>query len=292
MKKTFNTVIMLLCAGFTPLLCGNCASLVEKSGRLLDGSASAEKITAIYTTANVPGNEAVEIQIIRNKAGEYSFLLLLKKHPAIKLRGSMPDEKNEFYLTSLDYLGGNRHGWNEYRLDLFGTGNLTLGETSAVISFHPEIQPVQISSGRIRRYDTLITGGDALTNLRNRRERITAVVEWMASLNNPQEQSLDEFDKYRKPLLFPEMTAKKQRHKDWRQEGDILVRAEGILWNTSYTERVFPEELWNVRNSGTMLRDWEEALEWIYFEYEWEKIKELLSHQIILQNKPGKRLKK
>jgi hypothetical protein len=151
---------------------------------------------------------------------------------------------------------------------------------------------VQISSGRIRRYDTLITGGDALTNLRNRRERITAVVEWMASLNNLQEQSLDEFDRYRKPLLFPEMTAKKQRPKDWRQEDDVLVRAEGILWNTSYTERVFPEELWNVRNSGTMLRDWEEALEWIYFEYEWEKIKELLSHQIILQNKSGKRLKK
>jgi hypothetical protein len=283
MKKIRYTGLILLCASIAPLLCGSCASIVETAGRILDGSAFAEKTTAIYTTASNQDNTAVEIHVVQNKAKENSVLLLLKKYPAIKLRGSMPDENGEFYLTSLDYLGGSRHGWNEYRLDLFGTGNLALGETSAAVSIHPEIEPVQISSGRIRRYDTLITGGEALTNLRNRRERITAAVEWMASLDGPRKQNLNEFDEYWKLLLFPEMAEKKQRPKNWLQEDDVRIRAEGILWNTGYTKRVFPEELWNVRNSGTMLRDWEEALAWIYLEYEWENIKELLYSQINLR---------
>jgi hypothetical protein len=35
---------------------------------------------------------------------------------------------------------------------------------------------------------------------------------------------------------------------------------------------VFPEALWEYRNSAAMLRDWEEALPWIYMEYSWDYI--------------------
>jgi hypothetical protein len=280
MKKILNTNLILLCVSIAPLVCGSCASLVEKSGRLLDGSASAEKTTAVYKTADA----AVEMRVVRNKAEEYSVIILLEKYPSIKLHGSMPDEKDEFFLTSLDYLGGNRHGWNEYRLDLSGTGNLVLSETSATVSIHPEIEAVQISSGRIRRYETLITGSEALSNLRNRRERILALAEWINSVeNNPRNLSLKDFETYWKPSLFPETVSKKIRPIGWQHEEDQWNKAEDIRWNTGYTERVFPEELWNIRNSGTMLRDWEEALKWIYLEYEWENIMELLSRQIILQ---------
>jgi hypothetical protein len=38
-----------------------------------------------------------------------------------------------------------------------------------------------------------------------------------------------------------------------------------------------------IRNSGTMLRDWEEALPWIFIECKWEKIMELLSRETILR---------
>jgi hypothetical protein len=280
MKKMHYTRLILLCVSIAPLLCVSCASLIEKTGRLLDGSAFAEKTTAVYKTADA----AVEMRVVRNKAGDHSILLLLAKYPAIKLHGSMPDEKGEFTLTSLDYLGGNRHGWNEYRLDLSGMGNLILDKTSATVSVHPEIEAVQISSGRIRRYDTLITRSEALANLRNRRERILALAEWINSVeNNPRNLSLKDFETHWKPLLFPETVFKKIRPSGWQREEDQWNRAEDIRWNTGYTERVFPEELWNIRNSGTMLRDWEEALKWLYLEYEWENIMELLSRQIILQ---------
>lgn len=273
----------MFCASL--LFCG-CFSLVDKAGRALDGSAFMEKETARYQTAE----KDIEITETRNKAGEKTLVIAIKEFSMMKLRAAPPDENGEFYLASLEYLGGSALGWNEYSLELSGTGNCrpSLGslskEETAVLTISKEIEPVQITAGRIQRYDTRITGGEALAYLRNRRERITAAVQWMASLDaSPQGISLDEFEEYYKPLLFPEMVSKKERPSGWLQEDDTFIKAEDIKWNIGYTERFFPEELREIRNSGTLLRDWEDALPWIYLEYEWENVKEILSRQLILR---------
>jgi hypothetical protein len=220
---------------------------------------------------------------VRNKAGYRSVLITLEQFPSIKIRGSAPDSRDTFHLTSLDYLGGNTHGWNEYRLDLSGSGNLVLGENTAVLSIPDEIITVEISSGRIRRFDTRIIGKEAITSLSNRRERILALTEWMHVCEDvPNNPGRDKFESYWKAVLFPELVSKKKRPEGWQQEGDSWVWAEDIRWNAGYTERVFPEEMRGIRDSGTMLRDWEEAFEWIYIEYEWSRITELLSQETIL----------
>jgi len=268
-------------------LCGvffllGCSTLVEKSGRVLDGSAFAEKKVATYQSPTLI------MQQMRSKAGEQSVLITLRKFPMMKIRGSAPGAGGEFTIISLDYLGGNYHGWNEYRLDLSGTGTMVLGETTAALSITEEIETVGISAGRIRRYDTRITGIEALTSLRNRRERILALAEWLNSPENPSAKTPDNrnaFAQHWQPILFPETTKKKKRPAGWKQEGDRWVRAEDIRWNASYTERVFPETLRPIRDSGTLLRDWEEALDWIYIECEWEKITETLSGETVLQKK-------
>lgn len=260
-------------------LCASCVSVMESAGRWLDGSSAAEKKIAQYYGENI------EITVVRNKAGEESVLIAIDNFPMMKLRGPYPGDSGEFYLSSLEYLAGSVHGWNEYTLDLSAEGSLLLGET-AVLGAVEEIEPVQISAGRIQRYDTRITGNEALTSLRNRRERIAAVGEWMSSIENaPRGQTITAFEKYWKPVFFPELVQEKKRPEGWRQEGDEFARADDIRWNTSYTERVFSQELWPVRNSGTLLRDWEEALSWIYMEYEWASVKETLSREIILQKK-------
>jgi len=260
-------------------LFSGCVSLVEKAGRVLDGSAFAEKEIDGYKT------DGMEIKVVKNKAEKRSVIIKLDEFPMMNLRGSYPDENGNFNITSLEYLAGSVQGWNEYTLDLSGTGSLTLGETAA-LQILEEIEPVQISAGRIRRYDTRITGNEALTGLRNRRERILASVEWMTAFDDaPNGQNIDNFEEYWKPILFPEMVSKKKKPQDWLYDGDIFIEAEDINWNTSYTKRVFPEELQQVRNSGTLLRDWEEALSWIYLEYEWENIKGNLSRLTILQKK-------
>ena len=267
--------------GSVVLSLAGCASVMNKAGQVLDGSAFAEKKVAVYRS------ESMEIREMRSRGGERSVIISLRKYPAIKIRGSAPDSGGGFLLKSLDYLGGNPHGWNEYRLDLFGSGNLSLGET-AVLSIHDEVEAMEISSARIRRYDTRITGTDALASLRNRRERILAIAEWLNDGDNPLASGAaianqKKFVQYWKPLLFPEAVRKKLRPADWQQEGDRWVRAEDIRWNVSYTERVFPEVLRNIRDSGTMLRDWEEALDWLYVEYEWERIKEQLAKETQLR---------
>jgi hypothetical protein len=287
--------LMPAICGIVSLLFVGCVSLIEKTGQTLDRSVPSEKQTAIYRAAKKDGAAAdMEVRELRNKAGERSVVITLNQYPAMKIRGTTPNDRGEFELTSLDYLGGNPQGWNEYRMDLFGSGSLVLGDTTARLSIPGDIEAVQIAWGRIRRYDTRITGSEALTNLRNRRERILALAEWLntpakegapsleGGRDSPAGADIDAFEDYWKPLLFPEVVSRRNRPEDWQREGDRWVRAEDIRWNSSYTERVFPEELWNIRNSGTMLRDWEEAIEWIYIEYEWPRITEILSRETVL----------
>jgi len=284
--NSLRNVKFYLAAFFViPFLYGSCASLVEKTGRALDGSAFVEKQIAVYRSAR-DADGITEVRKMRNKAGEFSVVITLKQFPAMKIRGSAPDEQGEFQLIALDYLGGNVHGWNEFRMDLSGSGNLVLGETKARLSIPDEIETVGISTGRIRRYDTRITGTEALSNLRNRHERALALAEWLNSRDNlPVFNDCDEFEQYWKPVLFPEIASKRKRPEGWRQENDQWIRAEDIRWNTGYTERTFPELLWTIRNSGTMLRDWEEAIEWIYIEYEWNRIRELLARETFIDKK-------
>jgi hypothetical protein len=267
---------------FLSALFGGCVSLMEKSGQALDGSAFAEKTVAVYRTAKNTST-AMEIREVRNKAGEHSVIIMPGNYPAIKLRGSVPDENGEFHLTSLDYLGGNTNGWNEYRLEISGSGNMRLGGNSASFSIYPEVETFQISSGKIRRFDTRIIGTEALAGLNNRRERIIAVADWMKGGGGASPTAdRDAFEDYWKPVLLPELVSRSKRPADWQREGDQWNRAEDIRWNTSYTERVFPELLREIRNTGTMLRDWEEALEWLFVEYEWDRITGMFSHETVL----------
>jgi len=247
-------------------------------GRALDGSAFAEKKTAVY------GAPDMELWEMRKKTGERSFIIILNKYPTIKFRASEPDEQGEFSLVSLDYLGGSAQGWNEFRLDIAGEGRLVLNGTSAAISvLHDSIEPIQISFARIRRYDTRLSGNEALNGLRNRHERIKAVAEWMNNRENaPKEIDIKKFEKYWKPILFPETVSRKYRPPEWQDGNDQWNRAENINWNKTYTEKLFPEQLREIRNSGTMLRDWEEALDWIYNEYEWARIQEALGQETVL----------
>ena len=254
-----------------------CVFLTERAGQIIDGSAFSERIIAVYKG---PG---LEIREMRNRNGEHSLVIVPKSFPSVHIRATAPDESGVFLLVSLDYIGGNEHGWNEFRLDLFGSGTFASDEKGAQFFVFPGIEPVQISSGRIRRYDTRITGEEALTYLRNRHERILALTEWMSSRESgPQGWGVNYFGSYWQRILFPELVRRRQRPPDWEQDSDRRVRAENVSWNIGYTERVFPQELQSVRNSGTMLRDWEEALEWIHLMYEWDALTETLLQETAL----------
>jgi len=276
------------------LFCSGCVSLMEKTGRLIDGSAFEQRRVALYQAGKKDGAPAnIQVKIVKNGKSkpvknEQSVVIKLADYPMMEIRGTYPDNDSKFFLTSLVYLGGSVNGWNEYTLDLAGDGVLLLKperpNETAVLKINEEFETVQITSGRIHRYDTRITGAEALTGLRNRRERIKAVTEWMSAFEDaPAVQSISGFEKHWKPILLPEAVSKKKRPSGWSVEGDIFIKTEDIRWNTSYTDRIFPEDIKPVRNSGTLLRDWEEALSWFYLEYEWDNIRKSISREINLK---------
>ncbi|MCL2265133.1 MAG: hypothetical protein FWC22_03725 [Treponema sp.] len=274
---------ILFISGFFILIFSGCISLVEKAGRVIDGSSFDEKTIALYRVSENDGvSSDIDLSIVENKNKEKSVIISIKEYPMIKLRTSMPHEDGVFHFTSLVYLSGSAHGWIEFSMHLLGTGSLSLSDTAS-FKILEEISPVIITSGKIQRYDTRITGEGALTALRSRHERVTSLARWMSLRDGNKNQTINDFSSFWKPVLFPEIVSNKIKPDNWRYPDDQFIRAEDINWNTGYTKRIFSEELQPVRNSGTLLRDWEEALYWIYFEYEWYNIVNLFSDEIILK---------
>ncbi|MDR3342388.1 MAG: hypothetical protein LBT14_06300 [Treponema sp.] len=270
-----------------------CISLVEKAGQVLDGSAFAEKTVAVYRAERTgyTGRQAgkkdryIEVRQVRHKDGSEQILLSTSAFPTLRLRGSAPGHDGSFYFLSLDFLASHYAGWNEFTLDLSGTGTFTQVGNIGTLKFTGPLEPVQISRGKIRHNNSRLTGTQALTELRNRYERIAVFTEWMHTLPGiPDFKDQKDFEAYWKPLLLPELVAPKKRPANFTHEPVTWVRAEDIAWNTRYTELFFPEDLWVLRNSGSLLRDWEEAVSWIYFEYTWDHIIETLKETRLIKN--------
>jgi hypothetical protein len=251
-----------------------CASLVEKGAQVLNGSAFREKTLGLYES-ETGGNSwsgPLQVREVRTRDGGEFLALSIGAMPTLRIKGTVPDGSGNFYPAALDFLGSSLSGWNEFTMELSGGGNFTKNNSGASLVLH-SLETLDISGGKIRRENNRITGDQALLLLRNRGERIQALTEWMKEQPDvPAFAEPDDFKGYWKPVLFPELTRKKRRPAGWSEEGAVWVRGEDVRWNTVYTDQVFSEELRPVRNSGALLRDWEEVLDWIYFQYQWDRI--------------------
>jgi hypothetical protein len=134
---------------------------------------------------------------------------------------------------------------------------------------------VAINEGTLRRDDTVIKGTEAVDILRNRLDRIEALTAWMAQSDYARQfENQKDFEKYWRTILLPETVGKKKRPPLFTAENARISSAEGYKWNSDYTETLFPideapqnAELIKMRDSGALLRDFEEAVPWIYFQY-------------------------
>jgi hypothetical protein len=284
-KKNICLIFLITAVLFFLSGCSSLSQLVERGGRALNGSAFAEKTLAKYR-ADPGGNGAQpELQRIRRRDGSEYITITVAGQPNLRLNGTVPDNTGRFYLESLYFFCPNLTGWNEFTLGLSGSGYLISAGIGYLLNMPRTVEWLDIIEGKIRRNETRKTGDQALTALRNRQERIIALTEWMQE-QDPGDSALNQeaFAAHWKRILFPELVGEKDRPSGWNapESGDQWVRADEIRWNRNYTELVFPEELWPVRDSGTLLRDWEEALPWIYLQFEWNTIIETLSGEIHL----------
>jgi hypothetical protein len=223
---------------------------------------------------------------VRLKSGEEMLVIRDSNFPALELRGDIPDNSGNFELRNVKILSSHVHGWNEFTIELLGSASFTIEENGAALNITGSVEEAQISQGRIRLKSNRITGAEALGNLRNRRERILALTEWMKEhLSVPDLKDQKSFERYWKAMLFPELVSKKKRPPEYSGENTEWIRADSIKWNQSYTKNYFGENLREYRNSGAMLRDWEEASAWIYIEYYWNAIIAGLDNKVLIKTK-------
>jgi hypothetical protein len=254
------------------LLLAGCSGLVQKGGEFLEGS-SGEITLAVYRSTETE-KKTVELREIVPEDGIWSLEISSSEWPGLFLKGNMPSGNGSFEFYQARFLSSNAKGWNEFIMDIQGKGSFdNPKQTGAVLGIDGDIERIQISSGKIRMKSSRVTGNAALTALRNRRERILALTEWM---KDPERMGVfadqKEFGQFWKPRLFPELVSKRTRPPEYTGENAEWRRENGVNWNRSYTRQLFPEGLWEFRDSGAMLRDWEEALPWIFLEYSWETI--------------------
>jgi hypothetical protein len=257
------------------LLLPGCSTLMNKAGRVLDGSAGREKTTGLYRSGGEKGRRVV-LKTLRGRDGKESAALSLESLPGLELRLNWPPENGRAELRSLYFLSSGAAGWNEFSLELLG--DFSIGGAGGVLDLTLSGAPgaVQIFEGKIRHRNAKISGPEALRALRNRRERILALTGWMREFQAPRQWDLAGFERYWKPRLFPERVLPWRRPAEWekawgRRQGR-WQREGDLRWNLDYSDRYFPEELRPIRNAGALLRDWEEASGWIYMEYRWEEI--------------------
>jgi hypothetical protein len=281
MKKEnifFITIILLL------VLITGCTSLMEKTGQFLDGSLlEAKKINEYRVTKN--GGSVVNTMQNKKDGNEY-LLITTDAMPNITFKASMPDASGRFYVTSYTFLSSSVFGWNEFTMDVSASGTFAVSGNTASLQINNPIEVINISSGKIRYNDERLVDDAALRSLNNRYERILALVEWMkAQPNVPVFTSEKHFSSYWQPIILPESLSAKKRPSSWSKEDTEWNYADDINWNVTYTKKIFPEDLHIYRNSGALLRDFEEAISWIYLEYDWNDLCNQLNATIQLTKK-------
>jgi hypothetical protein len=229
-------------------LLAGCTGLVQKGGEVLEGSAFAEKKTALYSSSGKEKEVKIELKKMQSREGGDFIEITSSQWPILALRGSSPDADGGFHLTEARVLSTHVSGWNEFSYELLGSGNFPFArETGGVLRIDDGLERIQISSGKIRLKSSRLTGNAALVPLRNRRERILSLTEWMGEWqestgNSINLDSQEKFEEYWKSLLFPELVSRKKRPQEY---STINANAEwrladGVKWNLAYTESIFP----------------------------------------------------
>lgn len=197
--------------------------------------------------------------------------------PSLTMIGDLirtDDGSAEIYLTSVRLFSNWANGWTEGRYEASGrlslepvTPEAAAGPYTLGLEDPPELWG--IVEGEIRYYDTYYRGDDGIAKVRARVDRLQALADFLRARpdsptfypglrrGGPEQPA---FREETRPLLFPELTRREL------PEGPVEIGSD-ISWSVSYTEENFPERLHPLRNSGTMFRDYEEALELFYSFY-------------------------
>ncbi len=184
----------------------------------------------------------------------------------VKVHGIKTSDENGtiWEIEKVEYFASWDRGWTEAVFTAEGLLRFSLKNAvwEVTVVETPEILAVEMASVRLQ--DSFYKGDQALSILRNRWARIHAAVTEL-----PPEQFSEKprgsFDNSYGPVYFPELYG--------YGPGGVpigpYVTGEEMKWDTGWTAKNLPEFLREVRDSGTLFRDWEEGLELWYLAAQW-----------------------
>lgn len=221
------------------------------------------------TSRVVPGGPEVYITK-HNDIFELSSPII----PGITFMGSISEDF--LYVTSVRFFSNWQNGWTEGFYQASGKYLLEKNGSAYKLVEVDKLEVWDIESGEIRYRGNYFRGDDGLQKVRNRVDRIReyALViksnkgpEYLGGVKKASTVSLYTLKGSLYPKLFPEVKGFKKLERDMRlpktyysnEYTKETVEGSNIYWRTDYTKSVFPEHLWELRDSGTIFRDFEEA---------------------------------
>jgi len=202
------------------------------------------------------GDVQLTAEITASKSLTPDFIVKLNPNSHTIFRGSVaptgskdPSGSDAYVMTvdQMHWFSNWHDGWTE--ADITTTGSLLIVKngTKWDVSVLSKLVPEQTTAAKVRYRDTIKRNDQAISLMNRRIERITATVEWLAK-NLPVES-------------FSGSGGIKSFEKENRSPG------EGYSWDVMYTKETFPEYMIDIRDTGTLFRDWEESTDLVYFMY-------------------------
>ncbi len=176
----------------------------------------------------------------------------------------------------VEWFSNWRDGWTEARF--FANGRVAIegaGQNARLVALEPLI--IQSAEKARVRYRDAILGGTEATALLDRRvlRAETAARALREYFGNRQFSRLraekkkdreESFEYAAGSYLFPERYGYPEGSAPSKKTKESRSRGEGLDWDTVYTASLDPR-LTDVRDSGTLWRDWEECAELFYLLY-------------------------
>jgi hypothetical protein len=219
------------------------------------------------------------LRVKEDQNDEITGILTSPLFPAVTIYGDIEQQGEGFvyYITKARLFAAWPNGWTEGFYE--ASGKLVFAGDDGGMTCHIE-DPFtlwDIISGEIRYYDVYYRKDDGARKVKNRVDRLTDISRFLTERHFPpvyghikRETTMGPgFKKEIVPYLFPERRNFGKLEKNGRlpdefyqAKGEFPVNTvwgSGLWWRTDYTNTVFPEYLRQLRNSGTLWRDYEEA---------------------------------
>lgn len=190
------------------------------------------------------------------------------------------DSDGTLQAESVTWFTNWRDGWTEANISASGSLRVEGSGKEAKLAVVEPVAFVSVESARIRYRDRIIYGDEAARLLERRILRAeTAALALLEAFNGRHFPSFTAKKKSERPAsfeyaagqyLFPERYGYPEGSKPSPKNAENRTRGEGLEWDTGYTGTIDPQ-LAEVRDSGTLWRDWEECAGLFYFIYQMER---------------------